>query len=62
MSVLDRLRETANKVDYEDINKPVSLLDKLRETANNTETRDPIAKMNETFSLKRDLPMKKNRN
>ena len=55
MSVLDRLRETANKVDYEDINKPVSLLDKLRETANNTETRDPIAKMNDNIQLKEKL-------
>ena len=55
MSVLDRLRETANKVDDENINKPVSLLDKLRETANNTETRDPIAKMNEDIQLKERL-------
>ena len=55
MSVLDRLRETANKVDDEDINKPISLLDKLRETANNTETRDPIAKMNDNIQLKERL-------
>jgi hypothetical protein len=55
MSVLDRLRETANKVDDENINKPVSLLDKLRETANNTETRDPIAKMNDNIQLKERL-------
>ena len=55
MSVLDRLRETANKVDDEDTNKPVSLLDKLRETANNTETRDPIAKMNDNIQLKERL-------
>ena len=55
MSVLDRLRETASKVDDEDTNKPVSLLDKLRETANNTETRDPIAKMNDNIQLKEKL-------
>tara|TARA_R110002126_G_scaffold199703_1_gene347384 strand:+ start:1936 stop:5472 length:3537 start_codon:yes stop_codon:yes gene_type:complete len=55
MSVLDRLRETASKVDDEDTNKPVSLLDKLRETANNTETRDPIAKMNDNIQLKERL-------
>ena len=55
MSVLDRLRETASKVDDEDTNKPVSLLDKLRETANNTETRDPMAKMNDNIQLKEKL-------